>query len=205
MTRRFFCSAVTGSLLAVLMGILGCSAEPSPPRDRIEDGWSENEEYVSRLVAMANQLAADEFARLSAAEMIYRNDTYYYENTSLNPGSVSGAYAKLYRQFVDFEVADIVESRSIIYPVTVIVEYHFELLGTRSVPVSGRDIGSAETAQSDHRFVVQGQGVIRRRYVCDAAGKVLPGIARILDRPDYWRDVEGFPDGSMRIVRVSEL
>lgn len=160
---------------------------------------------VALLKERARGLAESELARLSAIEMLYRNQAYYYEYTM--PGMTTGAYAKLYRQFTGYEIVDIERSDSLLRPLTFTVSYRFDLIGTEAISVQQENAKSARAAKSDHSYRLYTSGDVVQRYTCTEDGSLAGPAPVPLERPNYWEtgNKRSVGDMSMHEVRPPRL
>lgn len=170
--------------LSALGGLVGCKA-PAPgavsPGSERPVGAE-----VESLLSKAEALAAGELTRLSAAEMIYRNRTFAHIMVDKSGGPPQYAYAKLYRQFRDFRVLDVVRTDSVLRPIRFEIAYDFDLIGTKAIKLDKLDPKAIKTAVSDRHLVKLSSDILIRTYDCDAAGMPVSHDESVLDRPNYW-------------------
>ncbi len=143
---------------------------------------------VAKLTEKAHQLAESEMARMSAAEMIYRNKVQVNE-TSI-PAMILGeslkttVYLKIYRNFTGYEVEDIVFSDSVLYPVTYEIRYEYDVLATTH---RGSHLLNANSLSSqDREFKLLRHSSTTQRYRCDRSGSYKGAPAGLLSRPNLF-------------------
>lgn len=143
-------------------------------------------EYALFLRERATGLAEAEIARLSAIELIYRNKTFRYSFESRQVDLSGSAFGKMYRQFTGFEIMDIVHSDSLLLPLVIDIEFSYDLLGTKVIPVDAKKPQNAKIAQSDHDFRLVAQKTIQLQYDWDEQGNVIGPELDFLARPNHY-------------------
>ncbi len=176
-------SPVRIALIVLLIGgaVISCAPVTQPGSG---DTAVTNQET---LMERARQLAEQELARLSAAEMIYRNKVYDHVYVDEDNGVRTDILMKYYRNFRGAEVLDLKRTDSLLYPLEFVIRYDFDMLGTRTE--AGLPTTMAETAKkvkNDNSFRVYASDSLVRQYRCDASGEHDQSIAELLPRPNYW-------------------
>lgn len=143
-------------------------------------------EYARHLQAKAGKLAEAEISRLSAAEMIYRNEAKLYTTHVPITMELTGGWTKLYREYTNYDVFDVYRSESLIYPVTIELRFEYDLVGTPYRSIHGSE--SMKQAQTDTDYSVVRSGTLIRRYRCDALGDYVGKIPDLPPRPHYFED-----------------
>lgn len=141
-------------------------------------------EYAKRLSAKANVLALEELARMSAAELVYRNQSKLYTTMSPVQDRPIGAYLKLYRDYKAYSIVDIYWSDSILAPISFEIRYIYDLIGTIPRPLL-RETSKA-VSEKDSIFQILGTYGLTRWYECDSDGNYLGNLSVLPDRPDYY-------------------
>ena len=148
--------------------------------------------YTKHLIDQATKLGEREIARMSAAELIYRNQSFLNESAIkgdvLAPGF--GMYLKIYRSFTGFKIKDIYRSESFLYPVAYDIEYDFDLLGT--TPRVYSDPKSVELSAADTQFNLIGRYNLTRRYKVDAQGNYTGTLPELPPRANF--STRGLPE-----------
>ena len=144
-----------------------------------ESAWQIHADTLHR---NANKLAEQEFARLAAAELIYRHTVV--EREVENPVTLEKTYIlnKAYRELMDAEVEDIYRSESYLYPVTVKIRFDYELFATAERPKTRR--GALELAQNDYDFRSRDRYATYRWYRCNYDGEHIGELPPLLPRPE---------------------
>lgn len=133
----------------------------------------------------AIQLAQAELAKMNAIELVYRNKSNKY-SAGKAEFSVE-VFAKMYRRFTDYDLLDISLSESVLYPVTMSIEYKFDMLATPARNVTMPN--SREQSRRDTAFRVHSRHTLRRRYSCDENGNLLRSATEYLGRPSFFRQL----------------
>ncbi len=158
------------------------------PRQDNSDGSSptgvkEGIQYLNAEALRQNAMvwARQEFARLSAAELIYRH--IVVEHEAINPVTMEVNYAlnKMYRELTHWEIDDIYRSESYLYPVTVKLRFDYKLFATTSrIKNSPNDL---LLAQKDTTFRKLDAYSVFRWYRCDNEARHIGKLPPILPRP----------------------
>lgn len=182
----------------LLAGVsLGCGAvAPS--------GTASKEPSPQAFLSKARALAEGELARLSAAEMMYRNRVFLHSYSYPSAGLQSFAYTKRYREFKDFEIVDIVKSESLLRPYRISIRYNFDIVGTDGVHVTRLNPKAAQLAAQDHRFRRFRSDSIVLDYDCDQDGEPLSAALPNLARPNYFEVGKKDVMGEFRVEPVPE-
>lgn len=137
---------------------------------------------IAKLTETASRLAESEMARMSAAEMIYRNKVQYNETILPVLQTKTGAYLKIYRNFTGYEVEDIVLSDSVLYPITYEIRYDYDVLASTQ---RGMDLPNAFSLSSqDREFELLRHSSVTQRYRCDWSGDYEGAPSSLLSRPN---------------------
>lgn len=163
------------------------------------------EQSPQKLLEKAERFAAGELARLSAAEMLYRDRVYLHVYSYPSAGLQNSAYAKRYRQFTDYEVLDVVKSNSLLHPYLFEIQYNFEILSTDGVPVTIPNVKAARAAARDHRFRRIRSDTIRLEYRCDRDGDPVQSTPTILERPNYFQKGTKDVMGEFQVQEVPRI
>ncbi len=143
-------------------------------------------DYAAYLMVEAAKLAESELARLSAIELVYRNKLYYHSFYIPGTYNKGGAYVKMYREFTDYSIVDISHSVSILHPISVLVEFNYDIVATDPVLVDGEDIAGARTARNRANPNFFRRDSVRMYYPCDELGVPELPLPAQLARPNYW-------------------
>lgn len=143
-------------------------------------------EYADHLTVEASKLAESELARLSAIELLYRNKLYYHSFYIPGTFSKGGVYVKMYRQFTDYSIVDITHPISILHPISITIEFDYDIIATDPVLTNEEDIKAARTAQNKTNPVFFRSDSVRRHYSCDELGVPASPLPGPLTRPNYW-------------------
>lgn len=139
------------------------------------------------LLKKAEELAKSELARLSAAEMIYRNKVYDHVYFDEDNGVRTDILMKYYRNFRDSEVLDVKRTDSLLHPVEFEIQYNFDMLGTKGeagLPKTMTEV--AKRVKNDNAFQVHAALSLVRTYRCSEAGECDVLNPDLLVRPNYW-------------------
>lgn len=151
------------------------------------DTGAETEASVDVLLEKAQQLAKSELARLSAAEMIYRNRVCDHVYTSQDRGIRTDMVMKFYRNFRNAEVVDVKRTDSLLYPVEFVIRYDFDSLGTQGEAASYTNLAqAAKKVKNDNVFKVFASDSMVLTYECNALGECDTAIPEFLPRPNFW-------------------
>ena len=168
---------------------LSPTAEASHSEDQAPVSYASDDAYRDMLLEKANELALSELARLSAAELLYRNTPtpHRIEMADLAPNI--GVYTKIYRSFNDYEITDIARSNSFLHPVSYEITFKYDILATDTRPFS---LPNAEQlAGGDAQFSVISSNRMTRTYPARADGEPLGHLPELPPRPDFYkRDIE---------------
>ena len=141
------------------------------------------------LLEKAEQLAQREIARMSAAELLYRNTATAHRIINGDLGVNVGVHTKIYRAFHDYRITDIVRSDSYLNPVTYEITYVYDILATEPRSFSAPD--AEKLARSDAQFKRIANHQITRRYPADDNGEFVGILPELLPRPDFYtRDAQ---------------
>lgn len=154
------------------------AAPPSIDRDSADD------RYREMLIEKANHLARREIARMSAAELLYRNAPTTHRIVSADLGPNIGVHTKIYRAFNNYEITDIVRSDSYLNPVTYEITYTYDLLATEPRSLSTPD--AEKLVRSDAQFKVLASKRMTRRYSANYDGDFEGGLPGLPPRPDFY-------------------
>lgn len=192
--RRYTMKRVAVTTFALLLAALvsACSKVEAPQgptpvlRERAERVQSGTKVPVEAeyLRDRAVQLAEAELAKMNAIELTYRNKPAVH--TISNPAFFEEivVYAKVYRNYTHYRIADIAHAESVLHPLSIDIEYDFEIIATRShhstVPNAEKE------AKIDTVFRVLGRDTFKRHYLCDEEGKQERAIPDYLGRPRFF-------------------
>lgn len=143
-------------------------------------------EYAGYLKGEAAKLAESELARLSAIELVYRNELYYHSFNIPGTYSKGGAYVKMYRQFTEYAIIDITHPISLLHPIFVTIEFNYDIIATDPILVDSEDMEAAQTARNRGNPVYFRSGSVRRFYRCDEMGVPESPLPAPPKRPNYW-------------------
>lgn len=139
------------------------------------------------LLEKAHALAELELARLSAAEMIYRNKVWGHVYTNEDNGNRNEIVMKYYRNFLRTEVVDVKRTDSLLYPVEFIIRYDFDYLGTQGENANYSTLAQvANNVKKDNAFQVIASDSLVRQYRCDGNAECDTIVPDLLPRPNFW-------------------
>lgn len=143
-------------------------------------------EYAGYLKGEATKLARSEIARLSAIELVYRNKLYYHSFHVPGTYSKGGVYVKMYRQFTEYSIIDITHPISLLHPISVTIEFKYDIIATDPVLVDGESMKAAQIGLNRGNPIYFRSGSLRRLYRCDEMGVPESPLPAPLARPNYW-------------------
>jgi len=171
------------TVIAVGAALVGC--EPLSPR--AGSGGGEVAASNDVLLEKAQRLAESELARLSAAEMIYRNLVYDHIYVDEDNGVRTDILMKYYRNFRGTEVVDVKRTDSLLQPLEFVIRYDFDMIGTRiEAGLPKTMVETARKVKNDNAFQIYASDSLVRLYRCDAAGECGAVGPELLPRPNYW-------------------
>lgn len=173
-------------MILAVVGIAGAMAactRVAPP----SGGASTGDGATQALLEKAQKLAESELARLSAAEMIYRNKVYDHVYIDEDNGVRTDILMKYYRSFRAAEVVDVKRTDSLLFPVEFIIQYDYDLIGTgMEAGLPATMAKAAKKVKNDTAFQVYSSESLTRQYRCDSAGDCDILDPDLLPRPNYW-------------------
>lgn len=143
-----------------------------------------NAQYAKRMRVKARDLALEELARMSAADLVYRNQSELHTRESLMMNTRTGVYVKLYRDFKAYSIIDIYRSDSIMAPISFEIRYTYDIIGT--TPRQMEDTDSEALSQRDSVYEDLGTYQLTRWYECDEDGNYLGNLPVLPSRPDFY-------------------
>jgi hypothetical protein len=151
-----------GAAGTFLMGVAlftGCVQQP-------EDAY--DPALTAELTTKARALAENELRRLSEAEAAYRDMSRLHRHGQ-NPFMPDlGVYAKTYREYTGYELADIRRTDSLLRPYEYVVTYEFDVLSTEGR--TSQSGNSPELSRRDAEFEALRKGAHTLRYRCAPTG-----------------------------------
>lgn len=170
MKTLLYFAAVAALATGILIGA-AIGADPAT-------GKSAPDEETSP-VATVEAWAAREFARLAAAEMIYRYVPVTFDELNPATQTKTTTYYKAYRELTGYEVKDVYRTGSLKYPLTAQIRFDYDLYMTSA----HWNANALEEAKKDKDFELRDRYSLYRWYKCDEEGRHIGELFSVLPRP----------------------